>query len=75
MGKYPIDISDEENAKLKYPFLPTEQYDSIHRFPDGPIVMIRGKVENIPKSCIDQAIRINQEIAAARILAEREAAV
>jgi hypothetical protein len=74
MGKYPIDISEEDNAKLKYPFLPTKQYDSVHRLPDGPIIMFRGKPENIPKKCLEEAYRINQKIAARRILAEQDAA-
>jgi hypothetical protein len=71
MGKYPIEISEEDNAKLKYPFLPKEQYSSIHYFPDGPIVMIRGDVNRIPKECIAEAVRINEEIAISRILAEQ----
>lgn len=73
MGKYPVDITDEENAKLKHPFLPTERYYSVHRYPDGPTIIIRNDPKNIPKACIDQAVRINQEIAAKRILANQNA--
>ena len=29
MGKYPVDITDEENAKMKYPFKPTKEYAKI----------------------------------------------
>lgn len=73
MGKYPIDITDEENAKLKYPFRPTEEYDWINHIPGGPTVTITGKVENIPKSCIAQMIQINKEIYLQRLLEEMDA--
>lgn len=73
MGKYPIDISDEDNAKLAVPFLPTERYYSVHHYPHGPTVMIEGDPKKIPKSCLAEAVRINQEIAMDRILSEQEA--
>ncbi|MFT8888954.1 MAG: hypothetical protein ABF904_09075 [Ethanoligenens sp.] len=72
MGKYPIDISDEDNANLKYPFLPKEKYDYIKHYPDGPTIMIRGNIHNIPKYCIEELVKINRDIMAARILDEQE---
>lgn len=73
MGKYPVDITDEENARLKHPFLPTERYYSVHRYPNGPTIIICNDPKNISKARIDQAVRINQEIAAKRILMEQDA--
>lgn len=72
MGKYPIDITDEENAKLKHPFLPVEKYYSVSCYPDGSTIIVRNDPKKIPKACIDQAVKINQEIAAKRILAEQD---
>ena len=63
MGRYPIDISEEENAKLKYPFLPAEEYESIYRSPEGTVIMLRKSDHPIPKDVIDRMVRINQEIA------------
>ncbi len=73
MGKYPIDITDEENAKLAHPFLPTEEYYSVTHYPGGPTICIRNDPHDIPKECLAEAVRINQEIARERILAEMEA--
>jgi|WetSurMetagenome_2_1015567.scaffolds.fasta_scaffold2109396_1 hypothetical protein len=72
MGKYPVDISEEDNKKLKYPFLPKEQYTSIHHYPDGPTIMIRGSADKIPKENIARMVQINRDIAARRLLAGQE---
>lgn len=74
MGKYPIDISDEDNAKLKYPFLPASQYESVHHYPDGPTVLIRRSKEPLTKEAIAVMVEINQRIAGRRILKEQEEA-
>lgn len=74
MGKYPVDITDEENAKLKYPFKPTEEYDDVIHCPDGPTIMFTGKVENIPKKNLIEMVRINQKVAARKILEEQDKA-
>lgn len=72
MVKYPIDITDKENASLKYPFLPTEQYESVHRLPDGPLILIRRSEEKLTKEDIVHMVSINRQIAAHRILNEQE---
>lgn len=74
MGKYPAYITEEENSKLKYPFLPVGQYDEIHHLSDGPTILIRYSKENFSKSDIAHIVKINRNIAERRILNEKEKA-
>jgi hypothetical protein len=68
MGNYPINISEEENSKLKYPFLPNDRYESVHHLPDGPTILIRSSEEKLTKADIARMVEINCQIAARRIL-------
>lgn len=72
MGKYPVDICDEENGKLKFPFLEKEQYKSINSSPDGPVILIRRSREKLTASDIKRMAEINRDIAARRILSEQK---
>jgi hypothetical protein len=68
MGNYPIDISEEENTKLKYPFLPTNQYETVNHMPDGSTILIRRSEEKLTEAVIAHMIEINYQIAARQIL-------
>lgn len=72
MGKYPVDICDEENGKLKFPFLEKEQYKSINSSPDGQVILIRCSREKLTASDIKRMAEINRDIAARRILSEQK---
>jgi hypothetical protein len=72
MGNYPIDISEEENAKLKYPFLPTNQYETVNHMPDGPTILIRLSEEKLTEAVIANMVEINCQIAARQMLEEQK---
>ena len=72
MGKYPADITDEENMMLKFPFLQTEQYESVSLLPDGPLVLIRKSQEELTNEDIARMVEINREIAARNMLKKRD---
>lgn len=73
MEKYPANITEKENAKLKYPFLPTQQYDKINVLPDGPVVLIRfSKDKKLTKTDIVHMAKINRSIMAHRIIKEQD---
>ncbi|HEX3026389.1 MAG TPA: hypothetical protein VHR42_04075 [Clostridia bacterium] len=73
MGKYPIEISEERNAKLKYPFLPTEQYDKVIHNPGGSTILIRYSDKRLTKEDVQRMIEINEKIAY-RVAMEKQAA-
>ena len=64
---YPVNITDEDNTKLKYPFLQQEQYESVHRLADKPLILIRRSGIELTKQEIAAMAGINRKIA------EREA--
>ncbi|CDZ24139.1 hypothetical protein CCDG5_1022 [[Clostridium] cellulosi] len=64
MNDYPLDISEEENAGLKHPFLKAALYDSVKEFQDGPKILIRKSDERLTKKQIRTMIDINRQIAA-----------
>ena len=63
MGKYPADLTEEENAKLKHPFLPLDQYDEVYHSPTGATILILHSKNKITKAEIARMVEINQEIA------------
>ncbi len=67
MGKYPAAITEKENARLKYPFLLTEQYQAVRRFPDGPAVLICGDPKKIAERNIRKNVCFSQKLARERI--------
>ena len=62
MGKYPVEISEEDNAKMKHPFLPTEQYAEVCKDPSGATVLIRYSDRKITKAEIAHMVEINQQV-------------
>lgn len=73
MGKFPVMISEEENEKLAHPFLPYEQYESIHSYSDGATVIVKRSGEKLLQSDIALMVRLNRDIAARRLFNENEA--
>lgn len=71
MEKLPVNIAEEDNAKLKYPFLHAEQYESVHKLTDSPLILIRRSEEKLTKTDIARMAEINRQIAARRILKEQ----
>lgn len=69
---YPVDITDEENTKLKYPFLQKEQYESVHRLADKPLILIRKSETELTKSDIAAMAGINRKIAEHEALKKRK---
>lgn len=58
---YPAGLTEEQNAKLKYPFLPLDQYDEVCRCPHGTTLLIRLSEDKITKEDIARMVKINQE--------------
>jgi hypothetical protein len=69
MGKYPVEISEEDNAKMKHPFLPTEQYDKVIKTPRGATVLIRYSDKKITKAEIAHMVEINQQVYTRELMA------
>lgn len=72
MGKYPVNISEEDNSKLKYPFLAEDEYESIYNSPDGTIIIIRHSNERLTQSDIERMVEINRDIAVRRIFSKQK---
>lgn len=71
MGKYPVNIHEEDNKKLKYPFLLENSYTSIVRSPEGPVILLRRSKEKLTKSDITKMIEINRGILSRRVFSEQ----
>lgn len=72
MNDYPLDISVEENAKLKYSFLKAVLYDSVQDIKDGPKILIRKSDEKLTRKQLRTMININRQIAARSHLNEAQ---
>jgi len=62
MAKYPVDITDEENAKLKYPFLPIDQYTKIYK--SGNATISIRHTRPLTDCEIEHMVQINRQILA-----------
>lgn len=70
MNDYPLNISDEENAELRYPFLKTADYILVKDFQGGQKILIRKSGERLTQKQIRTMIDINRQIAARSNLAK-----